>query len=78
MLGGLTVGFLVTKLKTRKLYLLLVVVDIMLLPLGIAFLYPVAITVKYVVIVGALFIVQFLVMIFSIFALSIIQQCWER
>lgn len=74
ILGGLTAGLLVTKLKIRKLYTLLVAIGLSLVPIGIAFLAPDAVWVKYAVIVAALFICQFLIMIFSIFALSIIQQ----
>ena len=74
VLGGLCVSLLVTKLKTQKLYMLLVAVGAALIPIGIAFLAPNAPWMKYAVIVAAMFIVQFFVMIFSIFALSIIQQ----
>lgn len=74
ILGGLAAGLLVTKLKIRKLYTLLVAIGLSLIPIGIAFLAPNAVWVKYAVIVAALFICQFLIMIFSIFALSIIQQ----
>ncbi len=74
ILGGLTAGLLVTKLKIRKLHTLLVAIGLSLVPIGIAFFAPNAIWMKYTVIVAALFICQFLIMIFSIFALSIIQQ----
>jgi len=74
ILGGLTAGLLVNKLKIRKLHILLVVIGLSLVPIGIAFLASDVVWVKYAVIVAALFICQFLIMIFSIFALSIIQQ----
>lgn len=74
ILGGLAAGLLVAKLKTKKLYALLVAIGLSLVPIGMAFLAPGAVWVKYAVIVAALFLCQFLIMIFSIFALSIVQQ----
>lgn len=74
ILGGLTAGLLVTKLNIRKLHILLVAIGLSLVPIAAAFLAPNGVWVKYAVIVAALFICQFLIMIFSIFALSIIQQ----
>lgn len=74
VLGGVGAGVLVTKLNPKKLYVLLSLIGLFLLPIGISFLVQELETIKYVIIVASLFIVQFLVMIFSIFAMSIIQQ----
>lgn len=72
--GSISVSFLATKLKTRKLYLALVVVGIALIPAGIAFLLPVGAMAKYITVITSTFILQFAACVFSIFALSIIQQ----
>lgn len=74
IMGSLAVGLLITRLKIRKLYLILIGVGFLLFPIAAAFWFPEVILIKYVVLVGAVFIMQFLTMIFSVFALSIIQQ----
>lgn len=74
VLGGVGAGILVTKLNPKKLYVVLSLIGLFLLPIGISFLVQEFETMKYVIIVASLFIVQFLVMIFSVVAMSIIQQ----
>lgn len=72
--GSVAAGFLTTKLKTQKLYLLLACLGITLLPAGVVFLFPVGAVASYAVVVASTCLAQFSACIFSVFALSMIQQ----
>lgn len=72
--GSISVGFLVTRIKTKHLYQLLTVLGISIIPAGLIFLLSVGAIPKYIVIIASMFIMQFVACIFSIFALSTIQQ----
>lgn len=72
--GSIAVGFLISRLKIQKIFWLLVVTGIAVILCGFAFILPVAIRIKYGIIVISAFIIQFSASIFSVFILSIIQQ----
>lgn len=74
VLGSVAAGLLTGKLKMRKLYIALVVLGVFLIPAGGIFLFPVGAVSKYAVIVAAFCVLQIAASIFSIFALSFIQQ----
>ncbi len=73
--GSVSVSFLVKRVKTQNLYRLLTVLGISFLPVGAIFLLPAAGAMpSYFVITASLFVMQFVACVFSIFALSAIQQ----
>lgn len=72
--GSISVSFLVTRIRTKNLYLLLAALGISFIPAGLVFLLPVGAIPKYIVIIASMFIMQLVSCVFSIFALSIIQQ----
>ena len=72
--GSIAAGLLVSKLKTRNLYLFLAVFGIGFLPAGLTFFFNAPTVVSYASIVSSFVFVQFVACIFSIFALSVIQQ----
>ena len=74
IIGSISVSFLATRLKTSKLHWALIVVGAAMIPAGVVFLLPVEAMVKYIIVVLSTFVLQFAACIFSIFALSIIQQ----
>lgn len=74
ILGSIAAGFLAGKLKIHKLSLLLSLLGIFILPAGIAFLLPVNSIIKYIINVVSLCGIQVAISIFSIFAVSLIQQ----
>ena len=74
IIGSISVSFLATRLKTSKLHWALIVVGAAMIPAGVVFLLPVGAMVKYIIVVLSTFVLQFAACIFSIFALSIIQQ----
>lgn len=74
ILGSIAAGLLVGKMKIRKLSLVLAALGAFIIPGGIAFLFPFPEITMYIINVGALCGVQIAVNIFSIFAVSIIQQ----
>lgn len=72
--GSIAAGLLTGKLKTEKLSLLLSVLGLFLFPAGIAFLLPWNPVVIYVVNILCFCGMQIVISIFSIFAVSLIQQ----
>jgi len=72
--GSISVSYLVTRIRTKSLYLLLAVLGISFIPAGLIFLLPVGAMPKYIVIIASMFIMQLVSCVFSIFALSTIQQ----
>ncbi len=74
VLGSIAAGLLTGKLKTRHLSLLLAALGLSLFPAGLAFLFPVGRAVKYAACLLSFCGVQMAASIFSIFAVSLIQQ----
>ncbi len=72
--GSIMAGFLTGTLKTRRLSLILGAVGICMIPAGAVFLLPVSSAIKYGVNVAAFCGMQIAISIFSIFAVSMIQQ----
>ena len=74
ILGSITAGVLAEKLKMHKLSVLLASLGIFIVPAGIVFLLPVSAIIKYVVMIVSFCGMQAVISIFSIFAVSLIQQ----
>lgn len=74
ILGSVAAGLLTGKLKMRKLSLMLTALGAFLIPAGIIFLIPASTATRYIINVTAFCGVQIAATIFSIFAVSIIQQ----
>ncbi|EOT22505.1 hypothetical protein C805_03354 [Eubacterium sp. 14-2] len=74
ILGSIAAGVLAEKLKIHKLSVLLATLGIFIIPAGIVFLLPVNVIIKYGVTVVSFCGMQAIISIFSIFAVSIIQQ----
>ena len=74
ILGSIAAGVLAEKLKIHKLSVLLATLGIFIIPAGIVFLLPVNAIIKYGVTVVSFCGVQAVISIFSIFAVSLIQQ----
>ncbi len=74
ILGSIAAGLLAGKWKVRKLSHLLELLGIFMIPGGIAFLFPLQAQTRYLVIVGAFCGMQIVINLFSIFAISMIQQ----
>ena len=74
ILGSIVAGILAEKLKIHKLSVLLATLGIFIIPAGIVFLLPVNVIIKYGVTVVSFCGMQAIISIFSIFAVSIIQQ----
>ena len=74
ILGSIAAGVLAEKLKIHKLSVLLATLGIFIIPAGIVFLLPVNAIIKYGVTVVSFCGMQAVISIFSIFAVSIIQQ----
>lgn len=74
ILGSIAAGLLITKLKIRKLSLVLAAFGVFLIPAGIAFLFPLGAVTTYIINVTAFCGVYIATTIFSIFAVSVIQQ----
>jgi len=74
ILGSIAAGVLGEKLKIHKLSVLLATLGIFIIPAGIVFLLPVNAIVKYGVTIVSFFGMQAVISIFSIFAVSLIQQ----
>ena len=74
ILGSVAAGLLTTKLRIHRLSILLASMGIFMIPVGIAFLCPVNPMIKYVITVVSLCGMQVAISIFSIFAVSLIQQ----
>lgn len=74
ILGSVAAGLLTGKMKTRKLSFVLAAFGVFIIPAGIAFLLSAGAVTKYVINVIAFCGMQIAISIFSIFAVSIIQQ----
>ena len=74
ILGSIAAGVLAEKLKIHKLSVLLASMGIFIIPAGIVFLLPVNAIIKYGVTVVSFCGMQAVISIFSIFAVSLIQQ----
>lgn len=72
--GSIAAGVLIGKLKTRHLSFLLTMIGASVIPAGIVFLLPTDEMMKYVIIVAAFCGMQIMSSVFSIFAVSMIQQ----
>lgn len=74
IIGSIVAGILAVKFRIRKLSLLLAVMGIFIIPAGAAFFFPISDFAKYIITVVSLCGMQIVISIFSIFAVSIIQQ----
>lgn len=74
ILGSIGAGLLTGKLKMEKLWLVLAAIGICIIPAGMVFLFPLGAVFRYVVDVAAFCGMQAAISIFSIFAVSMIQQ----
>ena len=74
ILGSVVAGLLTEKLKIHKLAILLASMGVFIIPAGIVFLCPVDSIIKYVVTIVSFCGMQIAISIFSIFAVSLIQQ----
>ncbi len=74
ILGSIAAGLLTGKMEIRRLSVTLAAIGICMLPAGAVFLFPAAAVVKYAVNVVSFCGMQIAISIFSIFAVSIIQQ----
>ena len=74
ILGSIAAGVLAEKLKIHKLSVLLASMGIFIIPAGIVFILPVNVIIKYGVTVVSFCGMQAVISIFSIFAVSLIQQ----
>lgn len=74
IIGGVTAGFLTGKLKVGKLSVAIAALGVFLIPAGIVFLLPLGNMTKYVVSLVSFCGVQIMACIFSIFAISCVQQ----
>ena len=73
-MGSIAAGVWAEKLKIHKLSVLLASLGIFIIPAGIIFLLPVSAVIKYGVIIVSFCGMQAVISIFSIFAVSLIQQ----
>ena len=74
ILGSIAAGALAEKFKIHRLSLLLAFLGIFIIPAGIVFLLPVSAFIKYSVTIASFCGMQAVISIFSIFAVSLIQQ----
>lgn len=74
ILGSLVAGLLVEKIKSNTLSYILSVIGVCIVPSGIAFLLPVSVFVRYIINIISFCGMQIAISIFSIYAVSIIQQ----
>ena len=74
ILGSIAAGFLTGKLKVERLSLVLAAIGICIIPAGVIFLFPLGAVIKYAVSAVAFCGMQAAISIFSIFAVSMIQQ----
>ncbi len=74
ILGSIAAGFFTEKLQIHKLSVLLASMGIFIIPAGIVFLCPVNPIIKYVITIVSFCGMQIVISIFSIFAVSLIQQ----
>lgn len=74
ILGSIAAGLLTEKLKIHKLSFILASLGIFIIPAGIAFLLPINSIIKYIINIVSFCGMQIAISIFSIFAVSLIQQ----
>ena len=74
VLGSATAGVLSTRQSTRSLSALLMILGVLILPAGVVFLFPLHWAVRYAVSLLSFCGIQIAVTLFSIFAVSLIQQ----
>lgn len=74
ILGSIVAGVLAERLKIHKLSVLLASLGIFIIPAGIVFFLPVGSVIKYVVTIVSFCGMQAVISIFSVFAVSLIQQ----
>lgn len=74
ILGSIAAGFLTGKLRSGRLSYVLAAIGVCIIPAGVIFLFPSGVMIKYAVIVAAFCGMQAAISIFSIFAVSMIQQ----
>ncbi len=74
ILGGLSVGLLGKKLKIDKLYMMMLILGLCLLPIGGILLFSYSTLVKYIILVLAFCICQIACSIFSIYSITVIQE----
>ena len=74
ILGSIAAGLLTGKLKSGRLSYVLAAIGICIIPAGVIFLFPFGVMTRYAVIVAAFCGMQAAISIFSIFAVSMIQQ----
>ena len=74
ILGSIAAGLLTGKLKSGRLSYVLAAIGVCIIPAGIVFLFPSGVMTRYAVIVAAFCGMQAAISIFSIFAVSMIQQ----
>ena len=74
ILGSIATGLLTGKLRSGRLSYVLAVIGVCIIPAGVVFLFPFGVMTRYAVIVAAFCGMQTAISIFSIFAVSMIQQ----
>lgn len=74
ILGSIVAGLFVEKIKSNKLSCILSAIGVCIVPAGIAFLLPVNVFVRYIINIISFCGMQIAISIFSIYAVSIIQQ----
>lgn len=74
ILGSIAAGLLTGKLKSGRLSYVLAAIGICIIPAGVIFLFPFGVMTRYAVIVAAFCGMQAAISVFSIFAVSMIQQ----
>lgn len=74
ILGSIAAGLLTGKLRSGRLSYVLAAIGVCIIPAGVIFLFPSSVMIKYAVIVAAFCGMQAAISIFSIFAVSMIQQ----
>lgn len=74
ILGGILSGLLTGKLKIHSLASVLALLGVFMLPAGMVFLFPVGVNIRYGVNVAAFCGVQIAATVYSVFAVSLIQQ----
>ena len=74
IMGSIAAGLLTGKLRSGRLSYVLVAIGVCIIPAGVVFLFPFGVMTRYAVIVAAFCGMQAAISIFSIFAVSMIQQ----
>ncbi len=74
ILGSIAAGLLTGKLKSGRLSYVLAAIGVCIIPAGVVFLFPSSVSIRYAVLVASFCGMQAAISIFSIFAVSMIQQ----